>query len=48
MSTRGLTPADAEYNFLMQAKDMDFYGIELFRAQVPRTVCMVTVIRWSY
>ncbi|XP_065896646.1 tyrosine-protein phosphatase non-receptor type 4-like [Dysidea avara] len=30
-----LTPADAEYNFLMHAKDMDFYGIELFRAQDP-------------
>ena len=31
---RGLTPADAEYNFLMKAKDLDYYGIELFQAQV--------------
>ena len=34
MSIRGLSPADAEYNFLMKAKDLDYYGIELFQAQV--------------
>ena len=36
---RGLTPADAEYNFLMKAKDLDYYGIELFQAQVLKCKC---------
>lgn len=31
---RGQTPADAEYNFLEQAKRLDLYGIELHTARV--------------
>ena len=44
---RGLTPADAEYNFLMKAKDLDYYGIELFQAQVRNHKCRSCDIMWD-
>lgn len=38
-----MTPADAEYNFLMKAKDLDYYGIELFQAQVIKSNSVLLV-----
>ena len=32
--SRGQTPADAEYNFLEEAKHLEMYGVELHNAVV--------------
>ena len=43
-SHRGQTPADAEYNFLEQAKRLDLYGLNLYTAVVRRyTASQITV-----
>jgi len=41
---KGQNPADAEYNYLEQAKRLDMYGIELHKAKVTYNIYLLIII----
>ena len=41
---RGQSPADAEFNFLEVAKNLDLYGVDLHFAKVHKCIFLIMLI----